>query len=71
MDVSALDETRSSMDNDRNGLLDSSQPVEEALVIPLSNGRSPPSNEDNKFQSAISAWRSKSRTNELPRHADR
>lgn len=70
MDVSALAEARSSMDNDRNGLIDGSQPVEEALVTPLSNGRVPPSNEENKFQSAISAWRSKSR-NELPSHADR
>lgn len=71
MDISALAESRSSMDNDQNGLIESSQPAEEALVKPLSNGRSPPPNEDNKFQSAISAWRSKSRTNETPGQTDR
>lgn len=71
MDISALAEARSSMDNDRNGLIDSSQAAEETFVTPLSNGRPPPSSEDNKFQSAISAWRSKSRTNEAPSQADR
>lgn len=54
------------MDNDRDGLVESSQSVEEASVTPLSNGRFPPSNEDNKFQSAISAWRNIDLTKLVP-----
>lgn len=70
MDTAVLAEARSSIDNDQNGLIDRSQAAEEASVTPLRNGRFPPSNEDNKFQSAISAWRSEPPKDEAPSGAD-
>ncbi len=61
MDVSAVAESRSSGDSDRDGLNDSSSTTKDGRTTSsaLSNGVSRPSAETNKFQSAISAWRSK------------
>lgn len=57
MDISALSEA-TSLDDERNGDLAAS-PAHESLLSSLSNGVSQAQNGDNKFQSAISAWRSK------------
>ena len=60
MDVSAVAETRSSYDSDRDALNDSSNAIKDghSTSSALSNGISRSSAETNKFQSAISAWRS-------------
>ncbi len=61
MDVSAVAETRSSYDSDQDGLNDSSNATKDGLSTysVLSNGGSRSSAGTNKFQGAISAWRSK------------
>lgn len=57
MDISALSEA-TSLDDERNGDADTA-PAHESLLSSLSNGVSQAHHSDNKFQSAISAWRSK------------
>lgn len=57
MDISALSEA-TSLDDERNGDPDTS-PAHEGLLSALTNGVSQAPHGDNKFQSAISAWRSK------------
>ena len=59
MDISVPSEA-TSLDDERNGDPDTS-PAHESLLSSLSNGISQSQNSDNKFQSAISAWRSKSK----------
>lgn len=54
MDISALSEA-ASLDDERHG----DQDNHESLLPSLSNGVSQAQHGDNKFQSAISAWRSK------------
>ena len=64
MDVSAVAETRSSYDSDQDALNDSSNATKDGRSTSSapSHGASQSSAEINKFQSAISAWRSKSYT---------
>ncbi|KAL9043911.1 MAG: hypothetical protein Q9214_002919, partial [Letrouitia sp. 1 TL-2023] len=66
MDVS-VDTARSSTDI---GQTDNADPInkvkENSPDLDLSNGVPPPSYEDNKFQSAISAWRNINLTNLVP-----
>lgn len=57
MDISALSEA-TSLDDEKNGDPDTS-PAHDSLLSSLSNGVSLAPHGDNKFQSAISAWRSK------------
>ena len=61
MDVIAGGDSVSPYESDRDGPGDSSNDTKNTSSTPLSNGDSPSSQEDNKFQSAISAWRSTNR----------
>ncbi|KAL8744406.1 MAG: hypothetical protein Q9190_003338 [Brigantiaea leucoxantha] len=66
MDVSAAT-ARSSNDTDRDDITDISHTAKDGLqASSLSNGTSRPSSEDNKFQSAISAWRNINLTKLVP-----
>lgn len=56
MDQSATGDIGSPYDSDREGPIDSSTANHNASAAVLSNGNA--SEEENKFQSAISAWRS-------------
>lgn len=66
MDVTAGGDTASPYESDRDGPADSSNATKNAPSILLSNGDSPSSHEDNKFQSAISAWRNIDLTKIVP-----
>lgn len=57
MDISTLSEAIS-LDDEKNGDPDTA-PAHDSVLSPLSNGVSLAPHGDNKFQSAISAWRSK------------
>lgn len=58
MDVIAGGDTASLYERDREDPGDSAKATNNASTTFLSNGDSLSSQEDNKFQSAISAWRS-------------
>ena len=58
MNVTAGGDTVSLYESDRDGPGNGSNATKNASNTPLSNGDSLSSQEDNKFQSAISAWRS-------------
>ena len=61
MDVTAGGDNASLYDSDRDGPGDSSNATKTASTTLLSNGDSSSSQGDNKFQNAISAWRSTDR----------
>lgn len=66
MDVSAGGDTASPYESDRDGPRDTSNSTKNASSTLLSNGDSPYSQEDNKFQTAISAWRNIDLTKLVP-----
>lgn len=66
MDVSAVLETVSNNDSDQDALTDSTHPAQALSSLPTSNGTSRPSDDENKFQSAISAWRNINLTKLVP-----
>lgn len=58
MNSSASMEAKAPFDDDQNGLGESNSPVIDATTSIISNGASGTLHGENKFQSAISAWRS-------------
>lgn len=57
MDVSVIAEANSSLDNDRDGSTDRSHNEAGILPVTIDNHDSRATENENKFQSAISAWR--------------
>ena len=62
MDVAATAENRSSHDSGRDGVVDGSQATPGATTpaTALGNGQTRSLDDENKFQKAIAAWRSRS-----------
>ena len=57
MDVSVIAEANTSLDNGRDGSTDRSQNDAGILPVTIDNHDSRATKSENKFQSAISAWR--------------